>query len=54
MSEGNADFIGKEGVRNTCRVKNKRLIKNLRTRKKLLGKKDRIFSMQHCATFLVK
>ena len=38
------DFIGKEGVRNTCRVKNKRLIKNLRTRKKLLGKKDRIFS----------
>ena len=38
------DFIGKEGVRNTCRVKNKRLIKNLRTRKKILGKKDRIFS----------
>ena len=38
------DFIGKEGVRNTCRVKNKRLIKNLRTRKKQLGKKDRIFS----------
>ena len=38
------DFIGKEGVRNTCRVKNKRLIKNLKTRKKLLGKKDRIFS----------
>lgn len=38
------DFIGKEGVRNKCRVKNKRLIKNLRTRKKLLGKKDRIFS----------
>jgi len=38
------DFIGKEGVRNICRVKNKRLIKNLRTRKKLLGKKDRIFS----------
>ena len=38
------DFIGKEGVRNTCRVKNKRLIKNLRTRKKQLDKKDRIFS----------
>ena len=38
------DFIGKEGVRNTCKVKNKRLIKNLRTRKKQLGKKDRIFS----------
>ena len=38
------DFIGKEGVRNTCKIKNKRLIKNLRTRKKQLGKKDRIFS----------
>jgi DNA topoisomerase-1 len=41
------DFIGKEGVRNTCKVKNKRLIKNLRTRKKLLGKKDRIFSYRN-------
>ena len=29
------DFIGKEGVRNTCRVKNKRLSKNLRTKKKI-------------------
>ena len=38
------DFIGKEGVRNTCRVKNKRLTKNLRTRKKTLNKYDRIFS----------
>ncbi len=38
------DFIGKEGVRNTCRVKNKRLIKNLRTKKKQLHKKDRIFT----------
>ena len=38
------DFIGKEGVRNTCRVKNKRLIKNLRTKKKILHKKDRIFT----------
>ena len=38
------DFIGKEGVRNTCRVKNKRLTKNLRTRKKTLNKHDRIFS----------
>ena len=38
------DFIGKEGVRNTCKLKNKRLIKNIRTRKKQLGKKDRIFS----------
>ena len=38
------DFIGKEGVRNTCRIKNKRLVKNLRTKKKTLGKKDRIFT----------
>ena len=38
------DFIGKEGVRNTCKVKNKRLIKNLRTKKKILHKKDRIFT----------
>ena len=38
------DFIGKEGIRNTCKVKNKRLIKNLRTRKKTLNKSDRIFT----------
>ena len=38
------DFIGKEGVRNTCRVKNKRLVKNLRTKKKLLHKSDRVFT----------
>lgn len=38
------DFIGKEGVRNTCKIKNKRLSKNLRTKKKILGKKDRIFT----------
>ena len=38
------DFIGKEGVRNTCRIKNKRLVKNLRTKKKTLGKQDRIFT----------
>jgi DNA topoisomerase-1 len=45
------DFIGKEGVRNTCRVKNKRLIKNLRTRKKQLDKKDRIFSYRSNAKY---
>lgn len=38
------DFIGKEGVRNTCRLKNKRLTKNLRTKKRTLGKKDRLFA----------
>lgn len=45
------DFVGKEGVRNTCKVKNKRLIKNLRTRKKQLGKKDRIFSYRSNAKY---
>ena len=38
------DFIGKEGIRNTCKVKNKRLTKNLRTKKKILNKRDRIFT----------
>ena len=38
------DFIGKEGVRNICKVKNKRLTKNLRMRKKTLNKNDRIFT----------
>ena len=37
------DFIGKEGVRNTCKIKI-RLSKDLRTKKKILGKKDRIFT----------
>tara|TARA_B100000900_G_C20559482_1_gene708232 strand:+ start:236 stop:1198 length:963 start_codon:yes stop_codon:yes gene_type:complete len=43
-SEVLLDFIGKEGVRNTCRVKHPRLVKNLKQRKKTLQKKDRIFS----------
>ena len=38
------DFVGKEGVRNTCKITNKRLSKNLRTKKKTLNKHDRIFS----------
>jgi len=38
------DFVGKEGVRNTCKIANKRLSKNLRTKKKILNKRDRIFS----------
>ena len=45
------DFIGKEGVRNTCRVKNKRLSKNLRTKKKILNKKDRIFTYRSNHTY---
>ena len=38
------DFIGKKGVRNTCKVKNKKLTKNLRTKKRTLSKNDRIFT----------
>ena len=38
------DFIGKKGVRNTCKVKNKKLTKNLKTKKKTLSKNDRIFT----------
>ena len=38
------DFIGKEGVRNKCSVHNAKLARNLRTKKKTLHKKDRIFS----------
>ena len=38
------DFIGKKGVRNTCKVKNKKLSKNLRTKKRTLNKNDRIFT----------
>ena len=38
------DFIGKKGVRNTCKVRNKKLSKNLRTQKRTLNKTDRIFT----------
>tara|TARA_B110001469_G_C9610845_1_gene303876 strand:+ start:457 stop:1419 length:963 start_codon:yes stop_codon:yes gene_type:complete len=38
------DFVGKEGVKNTCRVKNKRLLENLKIKKKTLNKHDRIFN----------
>ena len=50
-SDVTIDFIGKEGVRNTCRVKNKRLSKNLRTKKKILNKKDRIFTYRSNHTY---
>lgn len=41
------DFIGKKGVRNTCKVKNKKLSKNLKMKKRTLNKKDRIFTYRH-------
>ena len=37
------DFIGKKGVRNTCKVRNKKLSKNFKRKKKTLTKNDRIF-----------
>jgi DNA topoisomerase-1 len=41
------DFIGKKGVQNTCRVKNKKLSKNLKMKKRTLHKKDRIFTYRY-------
>ncbi len=41
------DFVGKEGVRNTCRIKNKRLVRNLKTKKKTLQKRDRVFTYRN-------
>ncbi len=38
------DFIGKKGIRNVCDVKNKKLSKNLKTKKRTLQKNDRIFT----------
>ena len=37
-------LLVKKGVRNTCKVRNKKLSKNLRTKKRTLTKNDRIFS----------
>ena len=38
------DFIGKKKVRNVCTVRNKKVIKNLKEKKKTLKKNDRIFT----------
>jgi DNA topoisomerase-1 len=38
------DFIGKKGVRNECEIKNKKIIRTLKAKKKLLNNKDRIFT----------
>ena len=37
------DFVGKKGVRNTCVVKHKKVLKDLRTKKRTLKKDDRLF-----------
>ena len=38
------DFIGKKKVRNICTVKNKRVVKSLKEKKRTHAKHDRIFS----------
>ena len=38
------DFIGKKKIRNICTIKNKKIIKTLKEKKKSLSKHDRIFS----------
>jgi len=40
------DFIGKKGVRNVCSVKNKKALKELRTKKRSLKKHDRLFQFR--------
>jgi len=37
------DFIGKKGVRNVCTIKNKKISKELRTKKRCMKKDDRLF-----------
>lgn len=41
------DFIGKKGVRNICQVQNKKVARNLKTKKKTVGKRGRLFSYQY-------
>jgi len=38
------EFIGKKGVKNKCIIRNKRLSKNLRKKKKTISKTDRLFT----------
>ena len=38
------DFVGKKKVRNTCTVRNKKVVKTLKEKKKTLGKNDRVFT----------
>ena len=38
------DFNGKKNVRNICTIKNKKLVKTLRQKKRTIGKEDRIFT----------
>lgn len=40
-------FTGKKGVKNTCSVRNKKLSRELRRKKRTLNKKDRIFTYRN-------
>jgi len=46
-SQLEVDFIGKKGVRNVCSVKNKKALKELRTKKKHLKKGSRLFQYRN-------
>ena len=45
------DFIGKKGVRNVCTIKHKKVSKELKTKKRYLGKRDRLFSYRKGSTY---
>lgn len=45
------DFNGKKNVRNICKVRNKKLIKTLRQKKRTIGKEDRIFSYRRGSNY---
>ena len=38
------DFIGKKGIRNKCTLRNTKIMKNIKTKKKISKKTDRVFS----------
>ena len=38
------DFIGKKKIRNVCTIKNKKIIRTLKEKKRTFNKEDRIFS----------
>lgn len=45
------DFIGKKKVRNICSVKNKKIIKTLKEKKKTLNKNDRVFTYRKGSSY---
>lgn len=50
-TEIKVSFVGKKGVHNHCVFRNKKLSKNLRTKKKTLKPKDRLFSYRKGARY---